>query len=100
MPSFLFISILFLCFVFKTINYSLSTANVINWIHLFIDTFRKFFENLQIPDTVLSARETKMKIHGSFSQEVYILDGKQIYPPVFVMTYYVDTQTAVGLHHR
>lgn len=37
-----------------------------------------------------------MKIHGSFSQEVYILDGKQIYPPVFVMTYYVDTQTAVG----
>lgn len=51
-----------------------------------------------MPDTVLSAEETKMRRHGSCPQEVYNLVGKQIYPQVFVMTY-VYVQNAVGLHH-
>ena len=54
----------------------------------------------QLCPALPSARETKMKIYGTFPQEVYILVGKQIYPPVFVMTYYVDAQNAVELHHK
>lgn len=82
--------------MFKTTN--LFSLQLLSLIYLFIHTFKKFFENLYMPDTVLSAEETKMRRHGSCPQEVYNLVGKQIYPQVFVMTY-VYVQNAVGLHH-